>query len=705
EAEWSSVFEFFQLISFPLRDLLRSPQFSDDGGVQSGVAKFADAVIRIVALLPELSTVYFYVQYWTITGAVAISLAVAVAFHFHNKYARISWPIFWVRYMAPIAGVLYLPVLTTYVNSAACLSRHVSHSLLRTQRCPPADTNQMFYLLFSLGAYVIAYLFMTVFLTSYDRTPVKGEISFKSSGVAFFDNLDLLLVIDFLLLPEGYTRLRGILSILILITLVCYNIRMQPCYVRPINYWRTTSLCCILWTALLVPILNDRNLDIHMSRGAIGGLIVGGWGVILVFFIFVRYCYRSEPYDPVEEAELCRQAAQGMDTFDANGTHPATAVPSRLVSAVNSFQSLVSSASGYNKHAGNKTPSGVANRNSRVQGHVLLESGSALERAMSRARPPPWKDPWAPLPPYYRQYQASSARRNAAARRRAYLEVPGAANAMSDIGLSRAMSDGARSNNRNHTPLGPNMVDVGQARIYQYASTDIGITSPERLPVQSEERAPAISAQSSLLYSGYQPRLSLPDIPTYILQEQDPHDASGQLIPPAATQPADLLQPGVAAVPLPPRPALPPTQPLLSTGTVGTSQLWLQRPQHDLPSGSDTLPTSPMSTLSTSTTAVGSDAATAVTSTSPAVCNRQADRISYLSSPKTIRSTLGRSRTRSMPSPPTWLGDLRELSRVSERTEISDFSSNREDADDTVGGTTLLLQAISDTAIDIRFGQ
>jgi hypothetical protein len=93
--------------------------------------------------------------------------------------------------------------------------------LLRTQRCPPADVDQTFYLLFSLGAYFIAYLFLTVFLTSYDRTPIEGEISFKSKGVAFFDNLggfkdseyffylhilDLLLVIDFLLLPEQSTR-------------------------------------------------------------------------------------------------------------------------------------------------------------------------------------------------------------------------------------------------------------------------------------------------------------------------------------------------------------------------------------------------------------------------------------------------------------------------------------------------------------------
>jgi hypothetical protein len=45
----------------------------------------------------------------------------------------------------------------------------------------------------------------------------------------------MLLVIDFLLLPDDDTRLRGILSIIILLALVCYNIRMRPCYVRPVS--------------------------------------------------------------------------------------------------------------------------------------------------------------------------------------------------------------------------------------------------------------------------------------------------------------------------------------------------------------------------------------------------------------------------------------------------------------------------------------
>ncbi|KAI8050869.1 hypothetical protein BDF22DRAFT_110328 [Syncephalis plumigaleata] len=97
------VFEFFQLISFPLRDLLRNDKFhATDTDEPNNATKFVDAVIRIVALLPQLSSVYFYVQYWTITGGVIIGLCVAFLFHLHNKYARVLWPIFWVSSVVPI---------------------------------------------------------------------------------------------------------------------------------------------------------------------------------------------------------------------------------------------------------------------------------------------------------------------------------------------------------------------------------------------------------------------------------------------------------------------------------------------------------------------------------------------------------------------------------------------------------------------------
>jgi hypothetical protein len=480
--------------------------------------------------------------------------------------------------------------------------------LLRTQRCPPADVDQTFYLLFSLGAYFIAYLFLTVFLTSYDRTPIEGEISFKSKGVAFFDNLgefkdreyffylhilDLLLVIDFLLLPEQSTRVRGILSILILLTLVCYNIRTQPCYVRPVNYWRTASLCCILWTALVVPIVNDESLDVNMSKGGIIGLIIGGWIVISLFFVFVRYCYRSEPYDPEEEMQMKMESTAPARYSNIS---VAEAVSNRLKSATHSAQSLASNQHGHHSQEHYQ--------------RVMMENGRALERAISRARPPPWKDPWAPLPPYYRQYQASSARRREI--HRARLNIP----------------DQQANLHRSNTTFNQ------QDRQWQSTSSAQPTHAPPVMPSATTQPVPPMDSYGQPIHPGYQPRYSLPDIPTFIMEQLPNVEEPMQM--PTPEIPNMLFQP------IPPPPL-------------------------SIPSGPS--PWMPTEWSSSNMAPMPMPAPMPASSSTPAMPNPSAP-----SDASTLRSTLSRARTRSLPTPPTWLGDIRELSHVSERTEPSDTS-------------------------------
>ncbi|RKP37636.1 hypothetical protein BJ085DRAFT_7040, partial [Dimargaris cristalligena] len=100
--------------------------------------------------------------------------------------------------------------------------------------------------------------------------------------------LGLLLTIDFLLVPNDFNHLRSILSLVIMIVLVCVNIKMRPCYVDQINYWRSASFCCILWTALLVTMLNNENKTVRkMSVAGVSISIVGGMAVIVFLFWLV----------------------------------------------------------------------------------------------------------------------------------------------------------------------------------------------------------------------------------------------------------------------------------------------------------------------------------------------------------------------------------------------------------------------------------
>lgn len=91
--------------------------------------------------------------------------------------------------------------------------------------------------------------------------------------------------------------MRAILSITILLTMICYNIKTRPCYVDKINYFRTASFTCILWTSVLVAILSDTNAATSLGPVAVLCIIVGGWAFIILLFITVYIFYYSRPSD------------------------------------------------------------------------------------------------------------------------------------------------------------------------------------------------------------------------------------------------------------------------------------------------------------------------------------------------------------------------------------------------------------------------
>ncbi|KAG0330587.1 hypothetical protein BG004_002075 [Podila humilis] len=196
-------------------------------------------------------------------------------------------------------SVLYLPILSTFLSSAACQSqaihayaheRHIQqqeqarreghgstattasifNSIVMTLLDPASTVSHpatsllctgplvrpSLYLAASLLAYTLAYLLFMVFLTSFERVPGKGEICFRPNGVAVLKNLGLLLAVDFLLIQSPtQRRFRGLVSISIMLAMACYTIRMKPCYWNKINYWRTFSFSCVLYASLLVALL------------------------------------------------------------------------------------------------------------------------------------------------------------------------------------------------------------------------------------------------------------------------------------------------------------------------------------------------------------------------------------------------------------------------------------------------------------------
>ncbi|KAG0307832.1 hypothetical protein BGZ98_009692 [Dissophora globulifera] len=140
---------------------------------------------------------------------------------------------------------------TTLLDPASAVAPAAS-SLL----CTGPQIQPQLYLAFSLLAYTLAYVLFTVFLTSFERVPGKGEICFRPNGVAVLKNLGLLLAVDYLLIQSPtQRRFRGLVSMAIMLAMACYTIQMKPCYWNKINYWRTFSFSCVLYASLLVALL------------------------------------------------------------------------------------------------------------------------------------------------------------------------------------------------------------------------------------------------------------------------------------------------------------------------------------------------------------------------------------------------------------------------------------------------------------------
>ncbi|KAJ1812153.1 hypothetical protein LPJ75_003789 [Coemansia sp. RSA 2598] len=294
------ILEFLQLLSFPIRDLLDAIHLSNrQGMLDNGDSDTADFIIGIITMFANLDSKFYVIQLWFLVAVIACIFIIMSAIHLYNAW----WPhkpfaLYWVKYLLPLANLLYLPMLVMLIGSASCLSKigtedykDASSGLLR---CSDPAINKPLYLATTVVAYTAGYVILTTFVTSFDRIPIKGEIHYKSQGVAFLKNMSMLLSIDFLLVANSYKHIRSILSLIIVLSMVCFNISTKPCFVSQINYWRSFGFCGILWVALVVTMLtNETDTFPRISPGGIASLLAVGVVVIFALFVAVKRLNRD----------------------------------------------------------------------------------------------------------------------------------------------------------------------------------------------------------------------------------------------------------------------------------------------------------------------------------------------------------------------------------------------------------------------------
>ncbi|GAA5800259.1 hypothetical protein HPULCUR_005685 [Helicostylum pulchrum] len=300
------IIEFFQLMTFPLRDLITVTSFeATTSASQLETSQLVSFILNAGGLMPDMRTpVWYTYSLWTTFTTTMLSLVLGVIMHCINLKYPYKLSTRWVRWCIPVATLLYIPILTTFVSSAACQSLNIpSNDFHLTLRCNAPNISRQLYIWVSLVGYIVAYFLMTIFLTSYERVPTKNEIAYKSISVAFIKNMGLLLAIVFLLVESttNVNRMRAILSITILLTMICYNIKTRPCYVDKVYFVKkiTASFTCILWTSALVAILSDTNAAQSLGPLAVLYIIIGGWIFIILLFVIVYFIYYIQPPDHV----------------------------------------------------------------------------------------------------------------------------------------------------------------------------------------------------------------------------------------------------------------------------------------------------------------------------------------------------------------------------------------------------------------------
>ncbi|KAF9957949.1 hypothetical protein BGZ72_001121 [Mortierella alpina] len=298
--------------------VMSSSEISGDGDIVM-------QVVNSLGLQPSFNTHDWYLlRFWSCFVAVLCGWVLAVSIHSwnrrcrrlrregHSQHEAISMG--WVSCFIPVVSVLYLPILSTFLSSAACQSQaihayarerlarleqrptwdghgsfqasEILHAVVATLLntaptatpsaksllCTGPQIQPSFYLAASLLGYTLAYLLFMVFLTSFERVPSKGEICYRPNGVAVLKNLGLLLAVDYLLIQlPSQRRFRGLVSMAIMLAMACYTIRMKPCYWDKMNYWRTFSFSCVLYASLLVALLCPSPAPDKVKGDRIGG--------------------------------------------------------------------------------------------------------------------------------------------------------------------------------------------------------------------------------------------------------------------------------------------------------------------------------------------------------------------------------------------------------------------------------------------------
>lgn len=333
-----NIFEFVQLLAFPLYELLHNFSFRQvtselrkSGNSSGGVIDYVENFTQFVqSWLPQvdsifLSTLQFLIAWWLTISALVLTLSVALLRRLAKSpkmqsrkgilskvFASANNPT-WILDLLPIVTLVYIPVFQTYFSTLSCLVDWSSNesvtslTLSRRDRCLQVTEQPQLYTCLSISGFIVAYYIMTALRTSNEPKPLPGVISFTSrSEVVNKHGAIVLLLIYSIFSIRGIQSseekvpadplvvVRGVLACLVLLFLILYNAAVGACYVLSVNCMKIVGYLFVFWTCVVVTFYtNPENAKFlrALDASAVWLVMLIGWAIIALCFTLVWQKY------------------------------------------------------------------------------------------------------------------------------------------------------------------------------------------------------------------------------------------------------------------------------------------------------------------------------------------------------------------------------------------------------------------------------
>lgn len=347
------VTEFFQLASFPIRDLFRNISF-----LQSLTQPQGQAVQTLIegvrALLASLSTglvsvnynyVKFVVAFWVTIVGLGISVLFSLAYFVletemaENHLSQRSRKVIanfvtgrWIVSSLPLVNLFYLVILNAFLEPLACFGSNSTPpwpaafdnidlaALQRIYECYPIYTaNPSVNTWLALAGWTMSFFLFTICRTAQEPSNEDGAITYSSRSELFTKTSSITLLLIYALIPTAESSAaRGSIAVIILFFMVLYNGMIGSTNVRKINSLRTLSYIFLLWMSAVVTYFTSPNnaAQLYEIGAGVFTVILVGWLVLYVFHLIADFLFIAPWERRCSEATMQTDSQQSMKELE-----------------------------------------------------------------------------------------------------------------------------------------------------------------------------------------------------------------------------------------------------------------------------------------------------------------------------------------------------------------------------------------------------